>query len=200
VGLRFSCQIGRRYTNNQSDAKRSDPAVLQAKVSSRLTFEMLENTIRNRSYGVLSTISREGRPHSAGVSYAVSDRTEPFGLYIVTDGRSKKARNITRNPQVSFVIPVPRWFGFLPPSSIQFEATAAIIPLSDETSRMTFERSFITKRILSLQLAQKSEVSTFIRVRPSSVMFTYGVGLSIFQLMKHVEGAAARVEIPPGRI
>ena len=50
-----------------------------------------------------------------------------------------------------------------------------------------------------MQLVQKPEVSTFIRIQPDPVLFTYGVGMTIFQLMKHIEGAASRVEIPTSR-
>ena len=170
--------------------------ILEAKVNPKVPFKVVEDAIRKRNYGVLSTISRDGRPHSAGVSYAVSARTEPLTLYIVTDRRSKKARNISRDPKVSFVIPIPRRVGFLPPSSIQFQGTADTLPLVDETSRTAFGRSLVTRRILKIQLEQKGEVSTFIRVRPDPVILTYGVGMSIIQLMKHVEGAASRVETP----
>src|SRR5262245_58020010 len=58
--------------------------VLEAKVNPDLTFEKVENEMRRQNYGVLSTISGDGRPHSAGVMYAVSARSRPFALYIVT--------------------------------------------------------------------------------------------------------------------
>ncbi len=171
--------------------------LLQAESKAGLTFENIENEIRKRNYGVLSTISRDGRPHSASVLYAVSARARPFALYIVTDRRSKKARNIVLNPNISFVIPIPKRLGFLPPGSIQFQGKAEILPLTDEASKEAFNESIILERVLKMQLAQKGEVSAFIRIRPDSVVFTYGVGMSILQLMKHIEEASARIEVPP---
>lgn len=175
-------------------------AILQAKVNPRLTFEMVEEAIRKKNYGVLNTVSGDGRPHSAGVMYAVSARNRPFDLYIVTDRRSKKARNITLNPNISFAIPIPRWPSFLPPSSVQFQGKAELLTLNDEAAREAFNASMVLRRVLKIQLAQKQEVSTFIRVRPNPVIFTYGVGISVMQLVKHIEAAAGRVEIPASRL
>lgn len=178
---------------------RTVKAALEAKVNPDLSFEIVENEIRRKNYGVLSTISKDGRPHSAGVMYAVSARSRPFVLYIVTDRRSKKARNIGRNPNISFVVPIHRSPGFLPPNSIQFRGRAEIIRLTDEIAKDAFNSSIILRRVLKMQLVQKPEVSTFIRIQPDPVLFTYGVGMTIFQLMKHIEGAASRVEIPTSR-
>ncbi len=173
--------------------------ILKAKTNPKVAFEIVENEFYKRNYGILGTVSEDGRPHSAGVLYAVSPRTGPLSLYVVTDGRSKKARNIARNPNVSFVIPIPRRLGFLPPNSIQFQGKAKLLALSDDASNRAFGSSLVLKRVLELQLAQKRDVSTFIQVQPDPVIFTYGVGVTIFQLMKHVEGAASRVEIPQER-
>ncbi len=174
---------------------RNTKGILEAKVNPKVTFEIVDGVVRKRNYGVLSTVSGDGRPHSVGVLYAVSARGNPFSLYIVTDLRSKKARNITRNPNVSFVVPLPRRLGFLPPSTVQFQGTAEILPLADDKAREAFNASMILRRVLKLQLAQKGDVSLFIRVRPGSTVFTYGVGMSILELMKHVERAASRVQV-----
>ncbi len=174
--------------------------VLRAKVNPELTFEMVEDAIRRKNYGVLSTITGNGRPHSAGVLYGVSARTRPFALYIVTDRRSKKARDIMRNPSISFAIPIPRRPSFLPPNSVQFQGAAEVLPLSDEAAREAFNASRVLRRVLRMQLAQKEDVSTFLRVQPDPVVFTYGLGMSILRLMKHIEAAATRVEIPSSRL
>lgn len=76
---------------------------------------------------------------------------------------------------------------------------AEIIRLTDETAKEAFNSSIILRRVLKMQLVQKPEVSTFIRISPTPILFTYGVGMTIFQLMKHIEGAASRVEIPTSR-
>jgi len=174
--------------------------ILEAKINPDLTFEMVEHELRRKNYGVLSTISRDGRPHSAGVMYAVSARSRPFALYVVTDRRSKKARNIGRNPNISFVVPIRRNPGFLPPGSVQFQGRAEIVPLTDEAGKEAFNASIVLRRVLKMQLVQKREVSTFVRIRPDPIVFTYGVGMTIFRLMKHIEGAASRVEIPTSRL
>ncbi len=175
-------------------------AVLEARPNPNLTFDRVEREIRKRNYGVVCTTAAGGRPHAAGVMYAVSSADRPFALNIVTDKRSKKARNIANRPEVAFVIPAPRIVGFLPPNSIQFQGTAELLPLADGESRRAFESSLVLRRVLRLQLEQKEEVSVFVRVHPGRAVFTYGVGLSILQLMKHVEGSSARVDIPGSRI
>ena len=174
--------------------------ILQAKVNPAVSFRTVETEMRRRNYGILSTVARNGRPHSTSVTYAVSARSRPLALYIVTDRRSKKARNIGRNPNVAFVVPVPRSPGFLPPASIQFQGTAEIVPVTDETAQKAFNASFVLRMILKAQFAQKREVSIFVRIRPDALVFTYGVGATLFRLMKHVEGASARVEIPAARL
>lgn len=175
-------------------------AVLEAKANPRLTFEMVEHELRRKSYGILSTVSRDGRPHSAGVTYAVSAWNRTFALYVVTDRRSKKARNIARNSNISFGVPIHRSPGFLPPGSIQFQGRAETIPLTDDAATEAFNASFVTRRILGMQLGQKRDASTFIRIRPDPVVFTYGVGMTILHLMKHIEEGASRVEIPRARL
>ena len=173
--------------------------ILQAKVNPAVTFRTVETEMRRRNYGILSTVARNGRPHSTSVTYAVSARSRPLALYIVTDRRSKKARNIGRNLNVAFVMPVPRSPASLSPGSIQFQGTAEIVPVTDETAQKTFNASFV-RMILKAQFAQKRELSIFVRIRPDALVFTYGVGATLFRLMKHVEGAFARVEIPAARL
>lgn len=173
---------------------------LQAKINPRLGFEALEKIIRRRNYGVLSTISRDGRPHSASVLFAVSKTSHVFCLYIITDQRTKKAGNIARNPNVSFVIPIPRRVGIIPPASIQFQGIAEFHPLDDEDSLEAYNSSVVLRRVLKLQLAEKKEVSTFIRIRPDPVIFTYGLGITMTRFLRHIEGANARVEIPASRL
>jgi len=169
-------------------------------ISSRgLTFDLVEREIRRRNFGVLSTISDDGKPHSVGVLYGVSSRDKPFALYLMTDRRTKKARNVARNPNVSFAIPLPRRFlTFAPPNCVQFQATAEIISFKDETSRDAFSGSLVLRKTLELEEAQREAV--FIRIRPAHVIFTYGVGLSLFALMKNIGAASSRVEIPPSRL
>lgn len=140
-----------------------------------LSFEEVEREIRWRNFGVLSTLLPDGRPHSVSVLYAVTPSGMPFALYVLTDRRSRKARNVNANPSVSFAIPLPRrLLPFVPPNSIQFQGTAEIMPLQDETAREAYTRSFVLRKVLSLEEAQRRGV--FVRIRPEPVVFTYGVG------------------------
>lgn len=83
-----------------------------------VSFDLVETEMRRRTFGVLSTESHDGRPHSAGVLYGVSSPERPLALYVKTNRDSKKARNVAHNPNVSFVISLPRrLLSFFPPIS-----------------------------------------------------------------------------------
>ncbi len=41
------------------------------------TFEYVEAAVRKKTFGVLTTIDGEGRPHSTGVLYGVSPPASP---------------------------------------------------------------------------------------------------------------------------
>ncbi len=164
----------------------------------RLIFEIVEGEMRKRNFGVLSTVSTDVRPHSVGVLYGISSRRAPLALYVVTDQRSKKVRNIQGNPKVSFSIPLHRrLLSFLPPNSIQFQGAAKILPISDETAKETFSHSFVLRKTLSLEETQREGV--FLRILPDPVIHTYGVGISLLGLLRNIEGGTSRVEIPPER-
>ena len=62
----------------------------------------------------------------------------------------RKARNITQNPNVSLVVPLPRrllWF--LPPATIQLHGRAEIVDWTDEDGTDVFRRFWMGRRILS---------------------------------------------------
>jgi len=165
----------------------------------RLTFALVEKAIRGRSFGILSTVSRDGRPHAVGVMYAVPAREKPFEFYVLTDKSTKKARNVASNPNVAFSIPLPRRFlGFVPPNCVQFQGTARVVSLEDRTGREALSRSPILKKILQLEESQREGV--FIRISPDPVIFTYGLGLSLLDLVRDIAGASARIEVPRSRL
>ena len=79
---------------------------------------------------VLSTVSKEGRPHSVGVVYGISRQRKCFEMYVMTRRHLKKARNLAANPDVSFVVPLTRrLIGFIPPPCVQFQGKATIVNL-----------------------------------------------------------------------
>lgn len=166
-----------------------------------MNFDLVERAIRGRNFGVLSTVSRDGKPHSVGVLYGVSSPSKPLALYLTTNRESKKARNIARNPNVSFTIPVPRRFlRFMPPNCMQFQGTAEIIPFEDEAARDAFNESLIMRQTLKLEGRHVQRRAVFIRIQPSAIIFTYGLGVSILGLVRNISGASARTEIPRSRL
>ncbi|HET6504325.1 MAG TPA: PPOX class F420-dependent oxidoreductase [Amycolatopsis sp.] len=60
----------------------------------------LHELIRNRPFGVLATIRRDGRPQLSNVNHHY-DRANGTILVSITDGRAK-TRNLRRDPRASF--------------------------------------------------------------------------------------------------
>ena len=175
--------------------------VALSKSSRQLSFDSVEREIRDRSFGVLSTISVDHRPHSTGVLYGVSSRDRPFALYVTTNRDNKKARNIGRNPNVSFTIPIPRrLLRFLPPHCVQFQGTAQIISFDDQDARNAFSQSVVLREGLKLEGKHVGPKATFIRIRPDQTIHTYGLGLSFLELLRNIRNATSRVEIPSSRL
>ncbi len=97
-----------------------------------LTFAYVEKLLRTKNFGVLTTITPVGKPHSVGVVYAVSPLSEPFCIYLITRVALKKARNINNDSNVSFVVPFPHYiFRIVPPACIQFQGKTEFIPIDN---------------------------------------------------------------------
>jgi hypothetical protein len=85
------------------------------------TVEVILSELRRHSFGVISTVTGGGRSHSTGVMYAMVARGHGLTLYVMSDTRAKKVKNIASNPNISFVVPLQRRFiTFAPPGCIQF--------------------------------------------------------------------------------
>jgi Pyridoxamine 5'-phosphate oxidase len=94
------------------------------------TFAYVERLLRTKNFGILTTITPDGRSHSVGVIYALSPPGEPFCIYLITRPVLKKARNISNNPNVSFVVPFPHHvFRTVPPACIQFQGKQILCQL-----------------------------------------------------------------------
>lgn len=168
--------------------------------SKRLGFDVVESEIRRRNFGVLATVCQDGRPHSTGVLYGVSPWEKLLAIYITTNRESKKARNVARNPNVSFTIPLSRrYLRLLPPHCVQFQGTADTVPIEDETANEAFG-SLLLREVLKLERKHVQQKAVFIRIHPDPVIFTYGLGLSFVELMKHIGAASSRVRIPSPRL
>jgi general stress protein 26 len=168
-------------------------------MSPQVSFEDVERTLRRYNFGTLSTVDRRNRSHSIGLIYAVSDQGYPLRIYAMTQMKTRKVRNIKANPNVSFVVQCPRILSMVPPSVIQFQGTAEILAVSNEDAMRAFRRSYLLRMMLDkaeeIDLGSLGE-ACYIAIKPDSVIHTYGVGLSMWQLYKHIEDAGSRVKVP----
>lgn len=144
--------------------------------------------VARRSFCTLATASATNRPHVAGVLYVVEETT----LYVSTMCTSRKARNIAENPRVFVCIPVRR-LPVGPPSSVQFAATADILAASDGEILRLVDNG-VLKAITGhgeLELVD----GCFLRIRPDRRLHTYGLGLSLRQLIRDPLSAGGAVDL-----
>jgi Pyridoxamine 5'-phosphate oxidase len=166
-------------------------------------FDRVERALRHQTFGPLSTLSVHGRPHATGVVYAVSPRGEPLILYVTTRTTTLKVRNIRAHPDVAFVVPVPRRFipGF-PPRAVQFQGTATVVPGEDRRRLHAFRSSWFLHRILVAEqrIVTQGGDLCFIRIRPDSTLFTYGIGMSLWHNVRQPREAMGRVKFRNDRL
>ena len=157
----------------------------------------IEKKIRQKSFGVLSTVSPKGWAQSTGVLYGVSDPSVELKLYILTGRDYKKTQNILSNPQVSFVITYPHYyFRFAPASTIQFQAKAKILPVTNQFALQSFKK----KRVLRMTIDwtdddDEKDQYVFLELKPIKRYNCYGVGYSFIELARNAEDASYKVEI-----
>jgi uncharacterized protein YhbP (UPF0306 family) len=162
-------------------------------------FNLVERALRHQTFGTLSTLSVQGRPHATGVVYAVAPKGEPLILYVTTRTTTRKVRNLRAHPDVAFVVPVPRRFiPAFPPRSVQFQGTATVVPSEHDGARRAFDSSWFLRRIL---LAEQRIVAEggdlcFICIRPDPTVFTYGIGMSVWDNIRHPRSATGRQQVP----
>ena len=154
------------------------------------TSSQISRAVTRRSFCTVATSSGAERPHVAGVLYAAVDDV----LYISTDRRSRKARNIAQNPQVFVCIPVRR-LPLGPPSSVQFCSTAELLAVDHpDVVRLAAEgrlKSITGHGELTL------DRGCFVRIAAPERYFTYGLGLPLRKLIRDPLNAAARVDREP---
>ncbi|KWX22522.1 pyridoxamine 5'-phosphate oxidase [Mycolicibacterium wolinskyi] len=165
-------------------------------------FHQVEGAIRSQRCGTLATLDREGRPHATEVVYALSPRSTPLMLYVTTRTTTAKAKNIRRDAEVAFVIPVPhRTIALFPPGAVQFQATAELVGTNDTAALAAFQATWFLRRILRAEqriLAGTDEMC-FIAIRPHDTLFSYGIGMSVPAILRQPRQAVGRVQLPPGR-
>jgi hypothetical protein len=148
----------------------------------------VRRAIAKRSYCVLSTTSEAGRPHAAGVLYALVGDT----LWASTDTDSRKARNIAASGRVGVVIPVRR-VPVGPPSCVQFQTTATVVPPDDPALRAEIAAGRL-KAITSHGELDLPD-ACFLRIDLPSRVLTYGLGMSLVKLMREPLAAAGTAEL-----
>ena len=151
-------------------------------------FEKIEKKIRKCKFGFLGSITSGGRPHVAGVMYAVSPPGDDLALYIITSVDTKKAKNIRDNPNVTFAIPIPHHIiRFAPDFNIQFQGKAEILLFNDPKAQEAMKQRRLMKRILkNYPLDTKSEI--FIHLSPDKKIHGFGLGIPFFKLIKDITG------------
>lgn len=143
-----------------------------------------------RSFCTLATSSPSHRPHVAGVLYEAVGTT----LYVSTLRTSRKARNVAANPYVAVCVPVRR-LPVGPPSSLQFQATAAVLPAADpEITELVADG-----RLRSITGHGELDLADgcFLRITPNRRIATYGLGLPLHRLIRDPLDAGGTVVLPP---
>ena len=161
-------------------------------------FDAVVQRLRSRSFAVLGTSDEQARPHAAGVEYAMSRRGT--SVFVMTRRHLRKARNIASNPHVSVVVPLTRrilWF--LPPPCIQFDGIAEVVDRTDTEGLESFRSFLVGRKILRMydEFERRGESRVcFIRIGFGSRISTYGVGTSIWSLIRRMEGGLKNIEVP----
>lgn len=144
--------------------------------------------VAKRSFCTLATTSARGRPHVAGVLYAVAGGD----LYVSTMRASRKARNIAANPRVAVCIPVRR-LPIGPPATVQFQGVAEIVA-PDEPRLRDLVAAGRLKAITSHGELDAPD-ACFLRITPPPRVVTYGLGMSLLRLARDPLNAGSSVEI-----
>ena len=158
--------------------------------NSTLRYVDIRSSIAKRSFATLGTTSPQHRPHAAGVLYAAVDDV----LYVSTMRSSRKARNVATNPHVFVSIPVRRIPFGAPPSTIQFAATAELLPV-DHPDVVSLARAGRLRAITSHGELDLPDGCT-VRIVPGPTIHTYGLGMSLRALAKNPLDAAGTVTRP----
>lgn len=87
----------------------------------------------------LATISEEGTPYAATVTY-VSEGTT---LYFMTDSRTRKMVNIAKNPQISYTVDEPYGADWSKIQGVQIEGKAIVVT---EEKELTKARTLLSQK------------------------------------------------------
>ncbi len=160
------------------------------------TFEGVIKQVKKKSFGILSTIDSSGWVQSSGVQYGVSLRGADFALYILSDSRYVKVRNIEQNHRVSFVIPFPHHFlRFIPAPTVSFKGTAEILPFDDSRAREAYCSRSQKRMIRFTANSDYKATAVFLRLTPIKRIVCYGLGIKLADMMRDPANALYTVQL-----
>jgi general stress protein 26 len=169
--------------NNMTNTTNTRPTATPTKDPAHV--KRITKILTRRSFCILATTSPAGNSHAAGVVFDWVDGV----LYVHTMRTSRKARNITANPHVGIVVPARR-LPVGPPFTIQFQATATILSMTDATIRRLLDERKLS--VTSGHGALDEPNGCFLQINPAPLMHTYGIGVPIVGLIKDPLHAGAR--------
>lgn len=160
------------------------------------TLKDLTRLIAKRNFCILATQGKQG-PHVAGVCYVAKG----LDIFIPTSSKTTKVHNIVRDPHVAIHISVPWPLFPAPPRSIQFRATAKILPINDTDANIALaQASPVTRRVLRHLLdnvdTRRWGESVWINVRPVKRIETFMVGVPITTVFRDEEKALLHFDVP----
>ncbi|MFX0086541.1 MAG: pyridoxamine 5'-phosphate oxidase family protein [Candidatus Hodarchaeota archaeon] len=164
-------------------------------------FSFVEKQIRKKTFGVLTTLNKDGTPHTTGILYGVSAPSAKFALYSLTSKSYKKVRNIKQNPKVSFLILFPHYYiRFAPSSTVTFQGEADFISVDDKGIQEIFSKKRILRFVIREIQHGEHENLTFIKIKPNPKVLCHGLGYNVFKLRKAHRQGGYSVRIPLGRL
>lgn len=146
------------------------------------------SSLRRRRFATLATSSPAGVPHVAGVLYEIVGDE----MWINTLRSSRKARNVAAGRRVAVTVPIRR-MPVGPPSSVQFQSTAEVLGVEHPD----VESALAAGGLASLTSHGELDLpdTCFVRIPLPSRLPTYGLGMSLWSLIRHPLGAAGEVRV-----
>ena len=114
-------------------------------------------------------------------------------LYLATGDKTKKARNVAANPNVSVCIPI-RKYPIGPPFAISFQGTAEILPKEDVEIGLLLAAKKL-KTIVGYGVLDEPDLC-FIAITPSRRIHTYGLGIPLRELLRNPAHADRTITLP----
>lgn len=156
----------------------------------RLSTDEVWRQIANASFAYVAHVTPAGEPRVSGVVFKAARHR----LYIAVDPDSWKAKHIEAHGQVSVAVPVRRG-GLLalllplPPATISFQARAVVHPAGPISQLPS-----APKELATMVPAERKELARVIELRPDGEFLTYGLGVSLAEMMNPTI-ALARVPV-----